>query len=154
MRHIKSGHVCRDFPGFIHLIDYLIDFDCAVLNTYYTLHLKCDTMMRRLNTFRIISPSISCRNSFVFAVFPLNSFNDAIKTREFWILFTFQSVVILSVMVLNNLGKAFGQNYIVDDQFFAAVGVVQCVFSTLSRVAWGVVLDERGFKVSRKVCTA
>ncbi|KAL5253666.1 hypothetical protein ACHWQZ_G013441 [Mnemiopsis leidyi] len=71
-----------------------------------------------------------------------------IKHRDFWILwFTF---------VCNNQGicyvstywKSFGQGFISDDLFLAAIGSAASIGNAISRIIWGGFGDKLGFKVA------
>ena len=72
---------------------------------------------------------------------------DAPKTKEFYILFMYQALCILNMMILNSTGKTFGQIYIKDDHFFAVVAVGQCIANITSRITWSIIMDYTSFKV-------
>lgn len=51
--------------------------------------------------------------------------------------------------VISNYQKAFGQNFIQDDAYFAIVATLQNVANGLSRIVWGFFYDRKGFQVLR-----
>lgn len=74
------------------------------------------------------------------------SYMEALKTREFmmmWWMFAFSTQ---SVQFINTMYKAYGQMFIFDDLFLASVGSVASIFNASGRLFWGYLMDRTSFK--------
>ena len=72
-----------------------------------------------------------------------------VRTRPFitlWIMFLLNAMVVTFV---STLWKTFGLEQVANnDSLMAALGAVSSVFNAFGRIAWGLLADKVGFKVS------
>lgn len=75
------------------------------------------------------------------------TYRQAVKTREFfllWLMFAFSTQ---STQFINTMYKAFGQTFIRDDHFLAFVGSISSIFNAGGRLFWGNLFDKTSFRV-------
>ncbi|KAF7489345.1 putative MFS-type transporter YhjX [Sarcoptes scabiei] len=78
------------------------------------------------------------------------SYKQAIKTKEFfllWLMFAFSTQ---AVQFINTMYKAYGSLFILDDHFLAFVGSIASIFNALGRLAWGYYYDKTSFRTCIK----
>ena len=60
----------------------------------------------------------------------------------------------MAVIFTSTLYKIFGQEFITDDHYFAAVGSVSAIFNCAGRIVWGLVADLISYKFSLVIISA
>ena len=60
----------------------------------------------------------------------------------------------IAVIFTSTLYKIFGQEFITDDHYFAAVGSVSAIFNCAGRIVWGLVADLVSYKFSLVIISA
>jgi MFS family permease len=76
------------------------------------------------------------------------SLRQALRTREFYILWLIYCINNQVVQYLNIIYKTYGQTFIEDDQFLALVGSIAAIFNSGGRIIWGFIID----RISVKIC--
>lgn len=71
---------------------------------------------------------------------------EAVKTKEFYMLWFTFALNVQCVQFINTMYKAFGQTFISDDHFLATVGSVASVFNAVGRILWGTLQDKTSYK--------
>jgi len=79
---------------------------------------------------------------------------EAMKTREFYILWLSMFFNVSFVVFLASVYKAFGQTFINNDQYLATVGAIAAVLNSGMRVVWGFLADKYTYKVLMCVLTS
>ena len=74
--------------------------------------------------------------------------SEAIKSKEFFILWTTRLSVVMLSNVISAYYKVFGQTFIRDDKFLSLVGSISSIFNCSGRLLWGLIMDRVGYKVS------
>ncbi|XP_076323954.1 apicoplast pyruvate carrier 1-like isoform X2 [Tachypleus tridentatus] len=72
--------------------------------------------------------------------------SEAVKTKEFYMLWFTFALNIQCVQFTNTMYKAFGQTFIFDDHFLAIVGSIASVFNSVGRIFWGSLQDKTSYK--------
>ena len=72
------------------------------------------------------------------------------KTKEFYLLWSIFFCLTCLLNFVNSYKKTYAQKFIQDDQFFAAVAIVQNIFNGTARLLWGNVYDKMGFQVNER----
>lgn len=78
----------------------------------------------------------------------LNFFRDALKRREFYILWLTRFSVVLVTQSVAGFYKAFGQTFIHDDHFLSMVGAVSSIFNCSGRFAFGILMDKKSYRTA------
>ena len=76
---------------------------------------------------------------------------EAIKRKEFYILWTTRLSVVMLSNVISAYYKVFGQTFIRDDKFLSLVGSISSIFNCSGRLLWGLIMDRVGYKVSMSI---
>ncbi len=79
---------------------------------------------------------------------------QALRTREFWILWGTFFLNTQAITYINSMYKAYGQGFIRDDHFLSIVGAVAAVFNAGGRVFWGHLCDGFGYRACMCVVTS
>ncbi len=66
---------------------------------------------------------------------------QALKSREFYILWITRFSVVLITQTIAGFYKAFGQTFILDDHFLSLVGAVCSIFNCTGRLFYGMLMD-------------
>ena len=78
---------------------------------------------------------------------------QAVRTREFWILWGTFFLNTQAITYINSMYKAYGQGFVRDDHFLAIVGALAAVFNACGRVFWGHLCDSFGYRACMCVVT-
>lgn len=73
---------------------------------------------------------------------------DALRMKEFYILWITRLSVVLITQVIAALYKAFGQTFIYDDHFLSIVGAICSFFNCSGRLIYGFIMDKTSYKVA------
>lgn len=73
---------------------------------------------------------------------------EAIRTKEFYILYTIYFFNSIAVGYINAMYKSFGQTFIKNDFFLSEVGSIAAIFNCAGRLTWGRLMDKTSFRVS------
>ncbi|KAG9509364.1 yhjX [Fragariocoptes setiger] len=73
------------------------------------------------------------------------SLRSAIRSREFWVLYFVYGITTQGVLLINSVAKEYGQLFIKDDMYLAAVGSLASVANCLGRLFWGIGVDHFEF---------
>jgi len=76
---------------------------------------------------------------------------DALKSKEFYLLWVTRLSVVLITQVVAALYKAFGQTFIYDDHFLAIVGAICSFFNCAGRLMYGLIMDKTSYKFAMSV---
>ncbi|RXG72559.1 putative MFS-type transporter YhjX [Armadillidium vulgare] len=73
---------------------------------------------------------------------------EAIRTKEFYILYTIYFFNSIAVSYINAMYKSFGQTFIKNDFFLSEVGSIAAIFNCGGRLTWGKLMDKTTFRFS------
>lgn len=73
---------------------------------------------------------------------------QALRTKEFYLLWITRLSVVLITQVVAALYKAFGQTFIFDDFFLSVVGSICSFFNCAGRLVYGMIMDKTSYKVA------
>ena len=79
---------------------------------------------------------------------------EVLKKPNFYILWFMLLCNGIAVIFTSTLWKVFGQEFIIDDHYFAAVGSVSAIFNCSGRIVWGLVADLVSYKFSLVIISA
>ena len=79
---------------------------------------------------------------------------QVLKKPNFYILWFMLLCNGIAVIFTSTLWKVFGQEFITNDHYFAAVGSVSAIFNCAGRIVWGLVADLVSYKFSLVIVSA
>ncbi|CAB4070479.1 unnamed protein product [Lepeophtheirus salmonis] len=75
------------------------------------------------------------------------SWKEALKTKEFYILWMTRLCAVLITQVIGGFYKTFGQEFIFDDHYLALVGAISSIFNCSGRLFYGFIMDKSSYKI-------
>ena len=79
------------------------------------------------------------------------TWKQALRRKEFYILWVTRLSVVLITQVVAAMYKAFGQTFIFDDQFLAMVGSAASVFNCSGRLVYGLIMDKTSYRIGMSI---
>ncbi len=79
---------------------------------------------------------------------------EALKTREFYILWLTRFSVVLITQSIAGFYKAFGQTFISDDHFLSLVGAICSIFNCSGRLVYGTIMDKTTYRTAMLIETS
>jgi len=79
---------------------------------------------------------------------PYIHWKQALKMKEFYLLWITRLSIVLITQVIAALYKAFGQTFIYDDHFLSIVGAICSFFNCTGRLVYGFIMDKTSYKVA------
>ncbi|KAG0729950.1 Oxalate:formate antiporter [Chionoecetes opilio] len=79
---------------------------------------------------------------------------EIIKNRTFYVLWLMYFFNTIAIGYINAMGKSFGQTFIKDDHFLAAMVSLAAIFNAGGRVVWGRLMDLTSFRVAMRLLTS
>ncbi|XP_040574922.1 apicoplast pyruvate carrier 1 [Lepeophtheirus salmonis] len=79
------------------------------------------------------------------------SWKEALKTKEFYILWMTRLCAVLITQVIGGFYKTFGQEFIFDDHYLALVGAISSIFNCSGRLFYGFIMDKSSYKMSMSI---
>eukprot|EP00096_Caligus_rogercresseyi_P010593 TRINITY_DN3921_c0_g1_i1.p1 TRINITY_DN3921_c0_g1~~TRINITY_DN3921_c0_g1_i1.p1 ORF type:complete len:515 (-),score=134.49 TRINITY_DN3921_c0_g1_i1:75-1619(-) len=76
---------------------------------------------------------------------------DALKTKEFYILWCTRLCAVLITQVISAFYKTFGQGFIYDDHYLALVGAICSIFNCSGRLFYGFIMDRSSYKTAMSI---